>query len=130
MFMRFCTILLLLVCGLSVPFYADASSYFSIDRDGDGYGVGDVGLKGPDADDLDPTVNTPDSVKVKYSDLSHFLAKKNYHPKRTFYLNPKNAETKPLGDKVGEVYTTWERVKKTTAWRSNPFPGRQLPLSN
>lgn len=105
------TVVLLTLWSFSSMVYA-TGSYFAIDRDGDGYGIGDVGLKGPDADDSDPTVNTPESVRGKYLDLSQFLAQKNYHPKRIFYLTPENAETKPLNPKKVEIYTTWEKVKK------------------
>ncbi|SHJ56866.1 Right handed beta helix region [Malonomonas rubra DSM 5091] len=98
--------ILLLVCALSLPVSAAANSYFSIDRDGDGYGVGEVGLKGPDADDSDPTVNTPASVKVKYLDLSLFLAKKNYHPDRIIVVCAEESVFE------GNC-STWSDAKKT-----------------
>ncbi|HWK08402.1 MAG TPA: hypothetical protein VNR64_00020, partial [Vicinamibacterales bacterium] len=58
-----------------------------IDADCDGYGVG--APNGPDADDHDPSVNTPSSVIAKYGTIRTFLATvKGYSPANIWYLNP------------------------------------------
>jgi len=60
---------------------------YSIDQDCDGYGVGHGYVLGPDADDLDPTVNTLATVVATYGDVAAFLAtNKGLDPVNTWYL--------------------------------------------
>jgi chitodextrinase len=66
---------------------------YHIDKDCDGYGVGTDPndphpLKGPDADDNDPTVNTAASMIAKYGTLQNFLSTaKGYNPNNIIYLS-------------------------------------------
>lgn len=43
---------------------------YSIDEDCDGYGVGAGYVTGPDADDMDPAVNTTATVEAKYGNIT------------------------------------------------------------
>ena len=66
---------------------------FYIDTDCDGYGVGyGVGMKGPDADDHDATVNTSANVISKYGTMEAFIKQKmqSYMSKTDWYTGSSN----------------------------------------
>lgn len=62
-----------------------ASTVTCIDKDGDGYGVGE-GCLGPDADDDDASVHSGADVISTYGSLTAFLNRKGYWPNRIWYL--------------------------------------------
>ncbi len=61
-----------------------AAGVLYIDRDGDGYGV--AAPLGPDADDGDANVNTPESVLGVYGTLEAFLAHRGYNVGNLWYV--------------------------------------------
>jgi len=75
-----------------------------IDRDGDGYGV--ASPLGPDADDTDPTVNTPETLTRKYGSLGSFLSRSGRPPGRIRYISPPPA---------GGSGPTWATVRPLLA---------------
>lgn len=62
------------------------STYTCVDRDGDHYGTGS-GCLGPDADDLDPAVQTGAQGILKYGSLNGFLAHLGYTPLREWFID-------------------------------------------
>ena len=81
-----------------------------IDSDGDGYGV--AGPRGPDADDADPNVNTPDTVAAKYADIRQLLGKLGYRPRRIFYVSPDGADRTGRADDPARPFATWGAAGK------------------
>ncbi|MCE5280269.1 MAG: right-handed parallel beta-helix repeat-containing protein [Planctomycetaceae bacterium] len=80
-----------------------------IDHDGDGYGP--ASPMGPDADDADALVNTPDTVKAKYGDdISPLLAKQGYRPRRIFYIAPAGRDATGQADAPAKPYATFAAV--------------------
>ncbi|GEM_PF-6894620 len=89
----------------------------NIDRDGDGYGVG-PGLKGPDADDGDASVQTADHARAKYpggsraSDgLSVFWRHRGYTPAHYYYLSPSGDDRNGKADDPSRPFATFEGLK-------------------
>jgi|GEM_PF-4816596 len=89
---------------------ADEAIYF-VDRDGDGYGVGDIFVNGPDADDRDPQVNTAQSALKKYGSLRVLLADKGYSPDRLLFVAPDGNDESATINAVESPFATWEKVK-------------------
>ena len=89
---------------------------YHIDKDCDGYGVGPTEyttdpnpLLGPDADDNDAAVNTPDSVISKYGTISAFLSYKGYPTNRVYYIS--NSGNNSTGDgSSAKPYASWGPV--------------------
>jgi Concanavalin A-like lectin/glucanases superfamily/Right handed beta helix region len=104
-----CVFLFLLVFS-HVAWGGDEIYY--IDRDGDGYGVGVGYVVGPDADDNDPKVNTPQSVLEKYGTLDAFLAAKGYDIKRKLFISTTGNDATAAVDDISRPYATWSKVKK------------------
>jgi len=109
---RLCQSLTVVIFLLLLPWLALAGEdiYF-LDRDGEDYGVGDVFVKGPDADDLDPQVNTSQSVLKKYGTLRAFLAVKGYSPDRLLFVAPNGHDKTARINAVESPFATWEKVK-------------------
>jgi hypothetical protein len=63
-----------------------ASTATCLDKDGDGYGVG-PGCIGPDADDLDASVQTAAQAIAKYGTFTAFLNHLGYAPTHLWYLD-------------------------------------------
>jgi len=81
---------------------------YYIDADGDGYGV--ASPLGPDADDSDASVNTPESVRQKYADIADLLKKLGYTPKRIFYIAPGGSNRTGRADDPAKPFASWESV--------------------
>ena len=82
---------------------------FALDEDCDGYGVGEGYVLGPDADDNDPAVNTPDSVLTKYGTIQNFLkTAKGYKANNIYYMavegNDRGSGT------IGAPFKTWAKM--------------------
>nr|WP_320114284.1 right-handed parallel beta-helix repeat-containing protein [uncultured Desulfuromonas sp.] len=84
--------------------------YF-LDRDGDGYGVGDAFGRGEDADDRDPLINTTQTVLKKYGGLQTFLAEKGYSPERLLFIAPNSNNDTASINTVDSLFATWSRAK-------------------
>ena len=85
---------------------------YYIDRDGDGYGVGRGYTLGPDADDNDPTINTPQSILKKFGTLNTFLIHKGYTVNRKIFISPSGNDSQAKVDNIDAPYATWAMVKK------------------
>ncbi len=87
-----------------------ATNAYYIDNDADGYGT--ASPLGPDADDNDPTVNTPQTMLDKYGTLQNFLSTvKGYGTQRIFYIaSDGNNGTAAVND-ISHPYATWAAVK-------------------
>ncbi|MHC4982228.1 MAG: right-handed parallel beta-helix repeat-containing protein [Planctomycetota bacterium] len=83
---------------------------YYIDEDGDGYGV--ASPRGPDADDADESVNTPDSIRQKYADVGELLTKLGYNPKRIFYVAADAGERAGRPGDAEKPFAGWSAVAK------------------
>lgn len=90
---------------------------FYIDRDGDGYGVGDVYVEGADADDADFEVNTPATVELKYGSIQEFLKHKGYNSERIFFISVAGNDETGVVNSIENPFATWKKIEKTI------FPG-------
>ena len=81
---------------------------YYIDKDCDGYGV--ASPLGPDADDNDPEVNTPQTVIAKYGNLTNFLHHLGYYPDRVFYIATDGNDDTGEVNNINRPYKTWETV--------------------
>ncbi|ACN15110.1 PyrK [Desulforapulum autotrophicum HRM2] len=105
-------LLLELVILFFVSGYAIAgNNIFYIDADGDGYGVGTEYVLGPDADDNDPAINTPDSVLKGYPSLTNFLKSKGYGSKRIIYISSRGNDDTGLIDDIQKPFFSWAKVR-------------------
>jgi parallel beta-helix repeat protein len=86
---------------------AGAGVYY-IDADGDGYGV--ASPRGPDADDDDASVNTPETVGRKYADIAELLKKRGYNAKRIFYVAPGGSRSRGHENDPEKPFADWEAV--------------------
>jgi hypothetical protein len=77
-----------------------------IDWDCDGYGPGSP--LGPDADDADPTVHSPDQMLAKWATLEKFLTAKGYNPKRIWYLSPSGSDSNCAANNDARPCRTFE----------------------
>jgi len=94
---------------------------YCIDNDCDGYGVGYGYIKGPDADDYDPTVNTTASVDAKYgsidnlSNLTSYMSARGYHWDNTvnnvYYISPTGDDSKGMMNDPFKPYKTYSTIK-------------------
>ncbi len=84
------------------------SQPFCLDADGDGYGVGSA--NGPDADDADEGVNTPETLLAKYGSLPAFLGARGLDVRRVFYIARGGNDRKGLHDDESRPFATWLRV--------------------
>ena len=82
---------------------------YYIDKDCDGYGV--ASPNGPDADDNDPEVNTPETVIAKYGNLTNFLHHLGYYPDRIFYIATDGNDDTGEVNNINKPYKTWDKVK-------------------
>ena len=85
---------------------------YYIDRDGDGFGIGQGYVLRPDADDNDAGVNTPQSVLEKYGTLDNFLAYKNYTALRKIFISPGGNDNQAKVGRADTPYASWATVKK------------------
>ncbi|WP_321495888.1 right-handed parallel beta-helix repeat-containing protein [uncultured Desulfobacter sp.] len=83
-----------------------------IDRDEDGFGVGRSYTSGPDADDNDPAVNTPQSMLKKFGTLDAFLIHKGYNVHRKIFISPAGNDDQAKVDLPDAPFATWTMVKK------------------
>ena len=103
---------------------------YYIDRDGDGFGIGLGYVLGPDADDNDAGVNTPQSVLGKYGTLDKFLAYKGYTALRKIFISPGGNDAQAKVGSADAPYATWSAVKKilqpgdVVLFREGTYPER------
>jgi hypothetical protein len=88
---------------------------YHIDWDCDGYGVGTDPhdpnpLLGPDADDSDPSVNTPASMLAKWGTVSAFLAHLGYNPNNIWYLSTAGNDATCAANNPALPCQTWSRA--------------------
>ena len=88
---------------------------YHIDWDCDGYGVGTDPndpnpLLGPDADDNDPSVNTPDSMLAKWGTVSAFMAHLGYNQNNIWYLSTTGSDATCAANNAALPCLTWSYV--------------------
>ncbi|MCD6254677.1 MAG: hypothetical protein J7J44_00175, partial [Deltaproteobacteria bacterium] len=91
-----------------VPIGKGCTNAYYIDKDCDGYGV--ASPLGPDADDNDPEVNTPQTVIAKYGNLTNFLHHLGYYPNRIFYIATDGNDNTGEVNNINKPYKTWKTV--------------------
>ncbi len=79
-----------------------------IDDDGDGYGVGCS--NGPDADDGDPQVSTPESALKKHGTIDKVLIARGYKVKHIYYVAPDGDDATGKVDDPQKPYRTFGKV--------------------
>ncbi|MFA6135000.1 MAG: right-handed parallel beta-helix repeat-containing protein [Phycisphaerae bacterium] len=79
-----------------------------LDADGDGFGV--ASPKGPDADEQDPQVNTPESLRQKRGGLKAYLAARGVVARRILYIAPGGDDRKGRDNDEAAPYASWERL--------------------
>jgi len=89
-----------------VPIGKGCTNAYYIDKDCDGYGV--ASPLGPDADDNDPEVNTPQTVIAKYKTLTNFLNYLGYYPDRIFYIATNGNDNTGEVNNIDKPYKTWK----------------------
>lgn len=118
---------------LSLLFCSSAwggNEIYYIDRDSDGFGIGQGYVLGPDADDNDAGVNTPQSVLDKYGTLDKFLAYKGYTALRKIFISPGGNDAQAKVGSADMPYATWSAVKKifqpgdVVLFREGTYPER------
>ena len=92
-----------------VPIGKGCTNAYYIDKDCDGYGV--ASPNGPDADDNDSEVNTPETVIAKYKNLTNFLHHLGYNPDRIFYIATDGDDDTGEVNNINNPYKTWGAVK-------------------
>lgn len=88
-----------------------SAGMYAIDNDQDGYGVGDVGLKGADADDNDPSVGTAPSIFDKYPTFNDFLRHKGYSPQRIFFIALNGDDQSGCADIPEKPFKNYSKIK-------------------
>lgn len=88
-----------------------SAGMYAIDNDQDGYGVGDVGLKGADADDNDPSVGTAPSIFDKYPTFNDFLRHKGYSPQRIFFIALNGDDQSGCADFPEKPFRNYSKIK-------------------
>ena len=108
------------------------TTLYYVDNDCDGYGPD--APNGPDADDNDPTVNTPATMLAKYGSLENFLGHLGYGHDRIFYIakNGNNSTGEP--NNPNKPYLNWNGVSgllhentssDVLVWRSGTWSDSQ-----
>jgi hypothetical protein len=97
-----------------------------IDWDCDGYGPGSP--FGPDADDNDPTVNTPATALAKYGSTAAIVTHLGYNPVRRLFISTAGNNSAGQPNNENLPYATWAFVSKivkpgdAVIWRAGTYP--------